>query len=61
MSFYRPTGLLTPDSAALAYASVDLAALEYQARRGEIILLYADETILWGIARPSATASPRAH
>jgi hypothetical protein len=26
---------------------VELAALEYRARRGEIILLYADETIVW--------------
>jgi hypothetical protein len=38
VSFYRPTGRLAPDPAALAYASVELAALEYQARRGEIIL-----------------------
>ena len=54
MSFYRPTGLLAPDPAALAYASVELAALEYQARRGEILLLYADETILWRFALPRA-------
>jgi hypothetical protein len=54
VSFYRPTGLLAPDTAALAYASVELAALEYQARRGEIILLYADETILWRFALPRA-------
>jgi hypothetical protein len=53
-SFYRPTGRLTPDPAALAYASLELAALEYQARRGEIILLYADETILWRFALPRA-------
>ena len=52
MSFYRPTGRLAPNLAALAYASVALAALEYQARRGEIILLYADETILWRFALP---------
>ena len=52
MSFYRPTSRLAPDLAALAYASVALAALEYQARRGEIILLYVDETILWRFALP---------
>ena len=54
LSFYRPTGRLAPAPAALAYASVELAALEYQARRGEIILLYADETILWRFALPRA-------
>jgi hypothetical protein len=54
VSFYRPTGRLAPDPAALAYASVELAALEYQARRGEIILLYADETIVWRFALPRA-------
>jgi DDE superfamily endonuclease len=54
VSFYRPTGRLAPDPAALSYASVDLAALEYQARRGEIILLYADETVLWRFALPRA-------
>jgi hypothetical protein len=52
--FYRPTGLLTPNPAALAYASIDLAALAYQARRGARILLYADETILWRFALPRA-------
>jgi hypothetical protein len=31
----RPTGRLAPDPAALAWASLDLAALESQARRGE--------------------------
>ena len=54
MSSYRPTGRLEPDPAALAYASVALAALESQARRGEIILLYEDETILWRFALPRA-------
>src|SRR5215813_199093 len=49
-----PTGRLDPDPAALAYASLDLAALEYQARRGEIILLYEDETVLWRFALPRA-------
>ena len=41
LSFYRPTGRLEPAPAALAYGALELAALEYQARRGEIILLYA--------------------
>jgi transposase len=54
VSFYRPTGRLEPDPAALAYGSIDLAALEYRARRGEIILLYEDETILWRFALPRA-------
>jgi hypothetical protein len=38
----------------LSRASLELAALEYRARRGEIILLYADETILWRFALPRA-------
>ena len=50
MSFYRPTGRLEPAPADLAYGSLELAALEYQGRRGEIILLYEDETILWRFA-----------
>lgn len=54
MSFYRPTGRLDPTPADLAYGSLELAALEYQARRGEIILLYEDETILWRFALPRA-------
>ncbi len=54
MSYYRPTGRLDPDPAALAYGSLALAALEYRARRGEIILLYEDETILWRFALPRA-------
>jgi hypothetical protein len=54
VSFYRPTGRLEPAPAALASGSLELAALEYQARRGEIILLYADETILWRFALPHA-------
>jgi DDE superfamily endonuclease len=49
-SFYRPTGRRAPAPADLAYGALDLAALEYQARRGEIILLYTDETILWRFA-----------
>src|SRR5262249_56108434 len=54
VSYYRPTGRLHPTPADLAYGSLELAALEYQARRGEIILLYEDETILWRFALPRA-------
>jgi hypothetical protein len=54
LSYCRPTGRLDPHPADLAYASIELAALEYQARRGEIILLYEDETILWRFALPRA-------
>jgi hypothetical protein len=36
----------------LAYARLELAALEYRARQGEIILLYEDETVLWRCALP---------
>jgi transposase len=52
VSYYRPTGRLDPHPADLAYGSLALAALEYQARRGEIIVLYEDETILWRFALP---------
>jgi DDE superfamily endonuclease len=54
LSFYRPTGRLEPTPADLAYGSLALAALEYQARRGEIILLSEDETSLWRFALPRA-------
>ena len=54
MSFYRPTGRLDPTPADLAYGSLARAALAYQARRGEIIVLYEDETILWRFALPRA-------
>jgi hypothetical protein len=54
VSYSRPTGRLDPAPADLAYASLELAALEYRARRGEIILLYEDETILWRFALPRA-------
>src|SRR5438270_12466371 len=54
VSYYRPTGRLDPAPAALAYGFLALAALEYQARRGEIIVLYEDETILWRFALPRA-------
>jgi hypothetical protein len=52
VSSYRPTGRLAPTPADLASGSVDLAALEYRARQGEIIVLYEDETILWRFALP---------
>jgi DDE superfamily endonuclease len=54
VSYHRPTGQLTPSPAELSWASLDLAALEYRARRGEIIVLYEDETILWRFALPRA-------
>jgi hypothetical protein len=61
VSYSRPTGRLQPAPADLAYASVELAALEYRARRGEIILLYEDETILWRFALPRAGWWRKAH
>jgi hypothetical protein len=36
----------------LAYAHLELAALEYRARQGEIIFLDEDETLLWRFALP---------
>src|SRR5207244_8703102 len=50
----RPTVRLAPAPAELASGSLALAALEYRARQGEIILLYEDETILWRFALPRA-------
>jgi hypothetical protein len=58
LSYCRPTGRLEPTPADLAYGSVALAALEYRARQGEIILLYEDETILWRFALPRAGWCP---
>src|SRR5512145_2649644 len=52
LSYCRPTGRLDPTPADLAYGSVELAALEYRARQGEIIVLYEDETVLWRFALP---------
>jgi hypothetical protein len=52
LSYCRPTERLAPNLADLAYASLELAALEYRARRGEIIILYKDETLLWRFALP---------
>jgi transposase len=54
LTYCRPTGRLDPKPADLAYASLELAALEYRARHSKIILLYADETILWRFALPRA-------
>jgi hypothetical protein len=54
LSYCRPTGRLDPNPAALAFAHLELAALEYRARQGEIILLYEDETLLWRFALPRA-------
>jgi hypothetical protein len=48
----RPTGRLAPTPAALAYAGLELAALESRARQGELIFLYEDETLLWRFALP---------
>ena len=62
-SYSRPTGQLTPAPADLAYGSLALAALEYQARRGEMIVLEAEETSLWRFALPRAgwwRTAPRA-
>ena len=50
----RPGGRLAPNPAELAWTSAALAALASRARRGELILLYADETILWRFALPRA-------
>lgn len=36
----------------MAYGRLELAALEYQASQGDIILLYEDETVLWRFALP---------
>jgi hypothetical protein len=61
--YKRPTGRLDPHPADLAYGALALAALEYQARRGEIIVLDADETLLWRCARLRAgwwRTAPRA-
>jgi hypothetical protein len=52
LSYCRPTGRLDPNPAALASAHLELTALEYRARQGEIILLYEDETWVWRFALP---------
>src|SRR6516225_8397831 len=54
LSYSRPTGRLAPDPAELSWASCELAALEYRAQRGEMILLYEDETVVWRFALPRA-------
>jgi hypothetical protein len=52
LSSCRPTGKLEPNPAALASGRLELEALEYGARPGEIILLYQDETVRWRFALP---------
>ena len=52
LSYCRPLDGSIPRKADLAYGSLELAALEYRARRGEIILLYEDETIVCRFALP---------
>ena len=52
VTYHRPPGRLSPAPAELAWASLDLAALEYRARRGEIILLSEDDTMLGRFALP---------
>jgi hypothetical protein len=54
LSSYRPPGRLAPAPAALAYGSLALAALASQARRGESIVLYEEETLRWRFALPRA-------
>ena len=54
VNYSRPTGRLDPNPAELAWASLERAALQYRARRGELIVLYEDETILWRFALPRA-------
>jgi hypothetical protein len=50
----RPTGRLTPAPAVLASGSLERAALEYRARCGESLVLYADETMRGRFALPRA-------
>jgi hypothetical protein len=52
VSSCRPTGRLDPTPADLASGSIARAALAYRARRGAIMVLYEDATILWRFALP---------
>lgn len=52
LSSCGPTGRLDPTPADLAAASLALAALESQVRRGESIFLDEDATRLWRVALP---------
>jgi hypothetical protein len=52
LRYCRPTGQRDPNPADVAYGRLELAALEYWARQGEIMLLYQDETVLWRFALP---------
>jgi IS1 family transposase len=45
---------LDPNPADVAWAPLELAALECQSRQGKIILLYEDETVIWRFALPRA-------
>jgi hypothetical protein len=45
----------------LAYGRLELAALEYWANQGRIILLYEDETVLWRFALPRRGWWQRSH
>jgi hypothetical protein len=63
VSSYRPTGRLEPAPAELADGSLELAARADQARRGAILGLSADDTLLWRCALPRAgwgRTAPRA-
>jgi hypothetical protein len=61
LSYLRPTGRLAPNPAELAYGRLELAALEYWASQGRIILLYEDETVLWRFALPRRGWWRRSH
>jgi hypothetical protein len=52
VSSCRPTGRLAPPPTDLASGSIDLAALEDRARRGESIFLYDEATLRWRFALP---------
>jgi len=52
LSSCRPTGRRDPTPADLASASLELAALEYRARRGAIVFLDEEEPSLWRFALP---------
>lgn len=61
MSYLRPTGRLVPNPADLAYGRLEMAALEYWASQGRLILLYEDETVLWRFALPRRGWWRRSH
>jgi putative transposase len=53
-SYYRPTIELGADQQELARARTEIDELKTRAKRGEIILLFEDETIVWRFALPRA-------